>query len=131
MIMKVQEDSRDAAFRMAPWTSLGAQWLTVCLPMQGTRVQSLVWDDSTCLRTTKPPQLPNLSSRVPEPRLPKPLCPRAHALQQEKPATTMRSPGTVTSDTPAHHSYREKPLCTNEDPVQPKMEKKALRQSLV
>ena len=25
-----------------------AQWLRVCLPMQGTRVQALVWDDPTC-----------------------------------------------------------------------------------
>ena len=54
MIMKVQENSRDAAIKMASWTSLGVQWLTVCLPMQGTRVQSLVWDNSTYLRTTKP-----------------------------------------------------------------------------
>ena len=47
-------NSRDAAIKMASWTSLGVQWLTVCLPMQGTRVQSLVRDNSTCLRTTKP-----------------------------------------------------------------------------
>ena len=29
-------------------TSLVVQWLRICLPMQGTRVQSLVWEDSTC-----------------------------------------------------------------------------------
>ena len=35
-------------------TSLVAQWLRVRLPMQGTRVQSLVWEDPTCHRSTKP-----------------------------------------------------------------------------
>ena len=27
---------------------LAAQWLRVCLPMQGTRVRALVWEDPTC-----------------------------------------------------------------------------------
>ena len=35
-------------------TSLVAQWLRICLPMQGTRVRALVWEDPTCLRATKP-----------------------------------------------------------------------------
>ena len=30
------------------------QWIRTCLPMQGTRVQSLVQEDSTCLGATKP-----------------------------------------------------------------------------
>ena len=30
------------------WASLVAQWLRVCLPMQGTRVRALVWEDPTC-----------------------------------------------------------------------------------
>ena len=34
--------------------SLVAQWTRVCLPMQGTWVRSLVWEDSTCRRATKP-----------------------------------------------------------------------------
>ena len=25
-----------------------AQWLRICLPMQGTRVRALVWEDPTC-----------------------------------------------------------------------------------
>ena len=29
------------------------QWLRICLPMQGTRVRSLVQEDPTCLGTTK------------------------------------------------------------------------------
>ena len=31
-----------------------AQWLRICLPMQGTRVQALVWEDPTCRRATEP-----------------------------------------------------------------------------
>ena len=34
--------------------SLVAQWLRVCLPMQGTRVRALVWEDPTCRGATKP-----------------------------------------------------------------------------
>ena len=38
---------------MPPGTSLVAQWLRIRLPMQGTRVQSLVWEDPTCHGATK------------------------------------------------------------------------------
>ena len=34
--------------------SLVAQWLRICLPMQGTRVRALVWEDPTCHRATGP-----------------------------------------------------------------------------
>ena len=34
--------------------SLLAQWLRICLPMQGTRVQTLVWEDPTCRGATGP-----------------------------------------------------------------------------
>ena len=34
--------------------SLVAQWLRVRLPMQGTRVRALVWDDPTCHGVTRP-----------------------------------------------------------------------------
>ena len=34
--------------------SLVAQWLRVCLPMQGMRVRGLVWEDPTCRGTTGP-----------------------------------------------------------------------------
>ena len=34
--------------------SLVAQWLRICLPMQGTRVRALVWEDPTCCRATRP-----------------------------------------------------------------------------
>ena len=35
-------------------TSLVVQWLRIHLPMQGTGVQSLVWEDPMCRGTTKP-----------------------------------------------------------------------------
>ena len=35
-------------------TSLVAQWLRICLPMQGTRVRALVWEDPTCRGATRP-----------------------------------------------------------------------------
>ena len=34
--------------------SLVAQWLRVCLPMQGTQVRALVWEDPTYRGATKP-----------------------------------------------------------------------------
>ena len=34
--------------------SLVAQWLRICLPMQGTRVRALVWEDPTCLGAARP-----------------------------------------------------------------------------
>ena len=39
--IKVQEIS-------FPGASLVAQWLRVCLLMQGTRVRALAWEDPTC-----------------------------------------------------------------------------------
>ena len=36
------------------WTSLVVQWLRIHLPRRGTRVQSRVWEDSTCCGTTEP-----------------------------------------------------------------------------
>ena len=35
-------------------TSLVAQWLRICLPMQGTWVRALIWVDPTCRGATKP-----------------------------------------------------------------------------
>ena len=35
-------------------TSLVVQWLRILLPMQGTQVRPLVWEDPTCRGATKP-----------------------------------------------------------------------------
>ena len=31
-----------------------AQWVRICLLMQGTQVRALVWEDPTCRGATKP-----------------------------------------------------------------------------
>ena len=36
------------------WASLVVQWLRICLPMQGTWVRALVWEDPTCRGATGP-----------------------------------------------------------------------------
>ena len=52
-------------------TSLIAQWLRIRLSMQGTQVQSLVQEDPTCRRATKPVRH-NYRSHVPQ--VLKPAC---------------------------------------------------------
>ena len=34
--------------------SLVAQWLRICLLMQGTQVRAVVWEDPTCRGATRP-----------------------------------------------------------------------------
>ena len=41
-------------FKRGYGASLVAQWLRVCLPVQGTRVRALVWEDPTCRGATGP-----------------------------------------------------------------------------
>ena len=50
----VFEDMTFANSRKYQGASLVAQWLRICLTMQGTRVQALVWEDPTCRGTTRP-----------------------------------------------------------------------------
>ena len=66
--------------------SLVVQWIRIRLPMQGTQVRSLAWEDSMCCRATKPgcsrahkPQLLSPHTTVAEAR-----APRAWALRQQK-----------------------------------------------
>ena len=51
-------ESMDACFKnnikKHSGTSLVVQWLRIHLPMQGTQVRSMVWEDPTCQRATKP-----------------------------------------------------------------------------
>ena len=39
---------RKEEVKLSLWASLVAQWLRICLLMQGTRVRALVWEDPTC-----------------------------------------------------------------------------------
>ena len=67
-------------------TSLVVQWLRIHLPIQGTQVQSPVWEDSTCHRATKTePQLLSWRARAHTPRQENP--------PDEKPATAAREQG--------------------------------------
>ena len=48
----------DTSLWIKKWRRMGAslvaQWLRICLPMQGTRVRALVWEDPTCRGATGP-----------------------------------------------------------------------------
>ena len=70
------------------------QWLRICLPMQGTRVWSLVREDPTCPGATKP-------------------------VSHNYRACTLEP---VLHNKSSHRN--EKPMRSNEDPTQPKKKKK-------
>ena len=96
-------------------TSLVVQWLRICLPMRGTRVQSLDREGPTCRGATKPQQL-SLCSRAREPQL---LSPRATTTE----AHAMRSPCTTTKSSP--RSPQLEKACTQQRrPNAAKKEKK-------
>ena len=126
-----------------------AQWLRIHLPMQGTWVRTLVQEDLTCYGATKPmchnywafalgptshnywahaPQLLRLCSRACEPQLlslhtttTEAQAPRACAPQQKK---TLQWEAHTPQQrvAPAHRNSR-KPVCSNEDLMQPKIRK--------
>ena len=77
-------------------TSLVAEWLRICLPMQGTQAQSLVREDSTCLRASKS-MLHNYWACMP----------RACTRQQEKPPQWEARASQQRVD-PAHCSQKKK-----------------------
>ena len=87
--------------------SLVAQWLGVCLPMQGTRVRALVWEDPTC-RGAAEPVSHNYWA----------WASGACAPQWERPwQWEARAPRWRVA--PARHNWR-KPSHRDEDPTQPK-----------
>ena len=110
--------------------SLVAQWLRILLPMQGTRVQALVQEDLTCRGATKPVRhnywdcaLEPTSHSYWSPRaaIIELRVPRARAPQQEKPLQwEAHTPQRRVA--PARRNQR-KPVRSNEDPTQPKINK--------
>ena len=48
------EQNKDKRMKINEWASLVVQWLRICLLMQGTRIQALVWEDPTCRGATRP-----------------------------------------------------------------------------
>ena len=89
-------------------TSLGIQWLRIHLPMQGTRVVSLVWEDPTRRRgVTQSFQLLSPSSRAHELQLLSLLVAttKAHAL-----GACALQQGSHHKWKPMHHNGEEWPL---------------------
>ena len=54
IMMIISKVHKMAKLRIIVGASLVAQWLGVCLPMQGTRVRALVWEDPTCCGAAVP-----------------------------------------------------------------------------
>ena len=50
----LKNSTNELIYKTETRASLVAQWLRVCLPMQGTRVRALVWEDPTCRGATEP-----------------------------------------------------------------------------
>ena len=89
----VKEQCKRFTIKITHRASLVVQWLRIYLPMQGTRVRALFWEDPTCHGATKPAchnywacavEPTSHSCWAYMPQLLKPV-PRARALQQEKP----------------------------------------------
>ena len=90
-------------------TSLVVQWLRICLPVQGTQVQSLVREDPTCCGATKPVRHNYWACML---QLLRPACldPMLHNKRShcnEKPV----------------HRNQGKPMRSSEDTKQPKINK--------
>ena len=102
--------------KLTQGTSLVAQWLGVRLPMQRTRVWALVREDSTCRRAAKPVSH-NYWARLPQ------------LLRPVRLEPVLRSGRGHCNEKPVHHNEewpllpatREKPVRSNEDPMQPKI----------
>ena len=78
-------------------TFLVVQWLRICLPIQGTWVQSLLWEDSRCLRATKP-MSHNYWAHTPQWLKPTHLKPMPCTAMKSLPGETRESLHTATED---------------------------------
>ena len=82
------------------WASLVAQWLRIHLPVQGTWVRALVWEDPTCRAATKR-MCHNDWACILEPVSLNYRSPRAYSpCSATREATAMRSPHTATKSSP-------------------------------
>ena len=91
--------------------SLVAQWFRVYLPMQGTRVRALVWEDPTCRGATSPVSHNYWAC----------ASGACAPLQEEPQRWEAHEPQWRVA--PARRNWR-KPSHRNEDPTQPKIKKK-------
>ena len=105
-------------------TSLVAQWMRLCLPMQETQVRSLVWEDPICHGATK---LMCHHSRACNSRDCKLQLPSRLQVATTQSECNYQSPHC--SEKSAHYkeewpplaATRESPCKSNEDPAQPKI----------
>ena len=82
-------------------TCLVAQWIRICLPMQGTGVRSLVWGSIPGPHAVKcAPQLLSLCSRAQELQL---LCPRTQPLEPVSLKPVLHSKRSHCNEKPVHH----------------------------
>ena len=81
-------------------TSVVAQWLRIHLPMQGTRIRALLWEDPTCCGATKPVRH-NYWVRALEPTCHTYWSPSAQSpCSATREATAMRIPRTARKSSP-------------------------------
>ena len=92
--------------KQALGTSLVVQWIRICLPVPGTWVRSLVQEDFTCHRASKPVHHNCWS-------------PCAYSLGSTREATAMSSRCAMKSS--PHSTRLERARCSNWDPGQPKI----------
>ena len=105
-----RRDQRTFSFKNNVGASLVVQWLRIRLPMQGTRVQALVPEDSTCRRAAGPVSHNYWA-----------WASGACAPQQETPRQwEVHAPRWRVA--PTCHNWR-KPSHRDEDPTQPKINK--------
>ena len=105
--------------KLCPRASLVAQWLGVHLPMQGTQVRALVWEDPTCRGATGS-VCHNCWACALEPAHLDPVLPNGGGHHSERPMHRSK-------EWPPLASTREKPKCSSEDPVQPKIKNKLIK----
>ena len=110
-------------------TSLVAQWLRVCLPMQGTRVQALVREDPTCHGAAKPvchnywactlePASHNYWACVPQ------------LLKPTRLEPMLCKKGSHRNEKPAHHNEEQPPLSVTRESPHAAMETRRSHKSI-
>ena len=110
-LVQSSQHTTEQALKSLFRASLVAQRLRICLPMQGTQVQALVWEDPTCRGAAGPVSHSCWACAS-----------GACALQQDRPRWwEARAPRWRVA--PACRNWR-KPSHRNEDPTQPLIEKK-------
>ena len=92
---------------MCFWASLAAQWLRICLPLRGTRVRALVWEDPTCREATRP------VSHTTEPARLEPVLRNKRGRDNERPAhrdeewpPLAATRGSPRTETKTQHSHK-------------------------